>query len=142
MTRRATVYQSEILVVGVFAKAGEGLLHVEAVAVPLGHHAFGLLDHDTADESTVELFGDQLSLGDRPVLENGDGGYVGQSLGGEDVGLAHLPGGGPERIQGADGLASQSHGQSVHRPKPRLHGHRSEAGPGTIRRRQILVQEG
>ena len=54
----------------------------------LGQHPFGLLDDDAAVERVVELLVDDLGLEGGAVLEDGDGGDVGERLGGGDVGLA------------------------------------------------------
>ena len=94
-------------------KRGERLLHVEAV--PLGDHAFGLLDDDAAVERVVELLVEDLGLERGAVLEDGDGGDVGERLGGVEVGWSHLAGLDVEQVEGADDGAAQPHRQRVHR---------------------------
>ena len=105
------VDEPEVVVAGVVAQPRERLLHVEAK--PLGQHTFGLLDDDAAVQSIVELLVHDLGLLGSAVLENGDGGDVGESLGGDDVGCVHRALVDPEQVQGADDRAPQSQRQGV-----------------------------
>ena len=132
------VDQPEVVVAGVVAQRGEGLFHVEAGA--FGDHALGLLDDDAAVEGVVELLVDDLGLERGAVLEDGDGGDVGEGLGGVDVGLSHLARLGVEQVEGADDGAPQPHGQGVHRveaggerlgARTGASGRRPRPGPGS-----------
>jgi hypothetical protein len=97
------VNETKIVVAGVMAKAGEGLVHIQSG--PLRHHTFGLLYDDATVERMIELLVHELGLGGGPVVNDGDGGDIGQGLGGEDVSLLHGPFVSSEKAQGTDGLA-------------------------------------
>ena len=108
---------------------------------PLGDHALGLLDDDAAVERVVELLVEDLRLERGAVLEDGDGGDVGERLGGVDVGSPHLARLDVEQVEGADDRAAQAHRQRVHRVEAggeRLGG---EAGPAAVDGRQVLVHD-
>ncbi len=48
------------------------------------------------------------------MLQDGDGGHIGEGLGGVDIGLSHLGRLQVEEVEGADDGAAQSQGQGVH----------------------------
>ena len=72
------VGESEVVAAGVVAQGGEGLLHVEALV--FGDHALGLLDHDAAVEGFLSCSLRSWVSSGGPVLQDGDGGDVGESL--------------------------------------------------------------
>ena len=78
------------MVAGVDPQSREGLLHVEAFS--FCHHPLGLFDDDAAVESVLELLVEDLGLERGAVLEDGDGGHIGQGLGRFDIGPAISPG--------------------------------------------------
>jgi hypothetical protein len=47
---------------------------------PLGQDAFGLLDQDPAGQRVLQLFGEGVAVADRALLQQSDGGHVGQRL--------------------------------------------------------------
>jgi hypothetical protein len=73
----------------VVSQRGKCLFHVKTPA--LGDDTLGLLDDDAAVESMVELVVDDLGLERAAVLQNGDGGDVGERLGDDEVGLPPSP---------------------------------------------------
>jgi hypothetical protein len=102
------VNETLIVVASVMAKPREGLLHVEPG--PLRDDTFGLLYDDAAVERMIELLVHELGLAGGSVMNDGDGGHIGQSLGGCDVTLFHGTLVGSEKAQGPDGDAAQTHG--------------------------------
>ena len=90
------------------AKPIEGLFHIEPGS--FRHYTLGLLYDDAAVERMIELLVHELGLAGGPVMKDGDGGHVGQSLGGYNVTLFHGTLVGAEKAQGADGDATQTHG--------------------------------
>ena len=79
------------------AQEVEGLVHAEVL--PFGDHALGLFDDHPAVEGVAELLVDELGLERGAVLENGDGGHVGQRLGGTNVGVSQLAGLDMEQVE-------------------------------------------
>jgi len=73
-----------------------------------------LLDDDAAIERVLALLVDDLGFERGAVLEDGDGGDIGQSLGGFDIGPAHFARLQVEQVEGSDDGAPQPHGQRVH----------------------------
>lgn len=73
------------------------------------------------------------------VLEDGDGGDVGQRPGGEDLVGVQRPGAGSEQVEGADDPVPQPHRDGVHRPEPGRQCHRPEVGPPAVRDGKVLV---
>ena len=53
---------------------------------PLGDDALGLLDDDSAVERLLQLVGNRLQVEGGPILKEGDGGDVGEGLGGAKAG--------------------------------------------------------
>ena len=98
------INETLIVVESVMAKPREGLLHVEPG--PLRYDTFGLLYDDVTVEGMIELLVHELGLAGGPVVKDGDGGHVGQSLGGHDVTLFHGTLVGSEKAQGTDGDAA------------------------------------
>ena len=82
-----------------------------------------------------------LGLEHGAVLEDGDGGHVGQGLRGVDVLLSHLPRVGVEEVEGPDDRAPQAHGQGVHRVEAGGERLRREQRPPTVDRREVLVHD-
>ena len=72
------VSESLVAIAGVLAQRSEGLVHVEAAT--LGELAFGLLDDDPAIEGCLELLGAGLAAVHVPLMEQPDGGDVGECL--------------------------------------------------------------
>ena len=58
----------------------------------------------------IELLVHELGLTGGPVMNDGNGGDIGQRLGGCDVTLFHGTLVGSEEAQGTDGDATQTHG--------------------------------
>jgi hypothetical protein len=52
--------EPQVVVAGMVAQGREGLSHVAACS--LGHHPFGLFDHEAAVEGVLELLVDDLGL--------------------------------------------------------------------------------
>ena len=125
------------MVAGVVAQSRERLLHVEAFS--FGHHALGLFDDDAAVESVLELLVDDLGLERGPVLEDGDGGDIGQGLGGFDIGRCISPGSTWNRLRAPMTVPRQAQGQRLdgaETGRQRLGG---EQGPATGHHGQVLV---
>jgi hypothetical protein len=75
------------------------------------------------------------------VLENGNGGDVGQRLCRVDIGLPQATLADVEEVEGADALAAQSHRQGVRRVEPRAQGLRGEARPARLVGGQVAVHD-
>ena len=71
---------------GVGAECDEGGRHVDLSG--LGEDALGLLDHDPAAQCALQLLGDDRGAVDGALLEDADGGHVGQGTGDPLVGHA------------------------------------------------------
>ena len=63
------------------------------------------------------------------VLQDGDGGDVGERLSDDDVVVAHRSGLGAEQVEGADGLTAQPHRDGIGGAEAGLHRDGGEAGP-------------
>jgi hypothetical protein len=99
--------ESKVVVTGMHSQPCERLLHVQVLA--LRNHSFSLFNDDAAIERTVEQFVDDIGLADCSVLENADGGDIGECLGGLDVSLLHLPRYAVKQVKCADDGAPESH---------------------------------
>jgi Lipopolysaccharide assembly protein A domain len=77
------VGEAQVVVAGVAAEPAEGLVDGELTA--LGDPALGLLDHDSARQRCGELGVDLVCFHGGAVLQDGDGGDVGECLGDQDV---------------------------------------------------------
>ncbi len=125
------------MVAGVSAQRRERLFHVEVF--PLGHHALGLFDDYAAVEGVLELLVHPLGLERGAVLEDGDGGHIGQGLGGFDVRPTHLAWLDLEQVERPDDRAPPAQGQRLDRTEAggqRLGG---EQGPTTGHLGQVMV---
>jgi hypothetical protein len=69
--------QVQVAIARVAAQPVEGGLHGQAVVV--GEHALGLFDDDSAVQGGLELFGDDFASADGLLLQDSDGGHVGQA---------------------------------------------------------------
>ena len=95
----------------------------------VGDHTFGLLDHDAAVQREVELLVEDVGVPDGgPMLQDGDGGHVGERLAGEHVDRVHRSLVGPEQVDGADDLAAQAEREGVHRAESGLEGDGAKLG--------------
>ena len=139
MTSRATSASRRLWLRAWLRNVANACFHVDAF--PLGDHPFRLLDDDAAVQSVVELFVEDLSLERGAVLEDGDGGDVGERLGGLDVGLSHLPGLDVEQVEGTDDRAAQPHRQRVDRVEAGGERFGGESGPAAVDRGQVLVHD-
>ncbi|WP_234343248.1 hypothetical protein, partial [Streptomyces fulvoviolaceus] len=63
------------------------------------------------------------------LLQEADGGDVGQGLGDECARRVEGAGGGVEEVHGADDLVAQAHGQRLDRPEAAAVGRRDEVRP-------------
>jgi len=99
-----SVNETKIVVAGVIAKPRKGLIHGESG--PLRYDTFGLLYDDATVECMIELLVHELGLSGGPVMNDGDGGDIGQRLSGHDVSLVHGTLMGSEKAQGTDGDAA------------------------------------
>ena len=70
------VAEASVVGASVGTQAREGVFHVEVM--PFGDDALGLFDEDPAVEGAGELFVDDLGGDGGAVLEQGDGGNVGE----------------------------------------------------------------
>ncbi len=61
----------------------------EPGASPFGDYAFGLLDHDAAAQGIGELLVQALSLAAGTMLDDAEGGQVGERAGDDEIGLGH-----------------------------------------------------
>jgi hypothetical protein len=124
---------------GVVAQMREGLCGGDAAT--FRDHALGLLDDDAARQCALELRVEVLLRQLVAVLEDGDGGDVGERLGDEDViGVqrAHL---GTEEVEGTDDVAAQAHRDGVSGAETHLDGDRGEPGPASIGCGEVLVDD-
>ena len=82
-------------------------------------------------------------LDGRAVLQDGDGGDVGERLGDDDVVVAQRSGLGAEQVEGADESdRAAASGWRRRRRNPACDGDGGEAGPAPVRRGQVLVDDG
>ena len=79
----------------------------------LGDHPLGLLDDDPAGEGLGELLVEELGVERGAVLEDGDGGDVGERLRGDDVVVAQGACREAEQVEDADDVAAQAHRDGV-----------------------------
>nr|WP_245674308.1 AAA family ATPase [Actinoplanes rectilineatus] len=98
-------------VAGAVTDAVEGVLGVDAEA--FGEHSLSAFDVQSGGERGLELFGQGATSGDRAVLEQGDGGEVGEGSADLPVGLGQAARGVAEQIEHPDGLLTQTHGDGV-----------------------------
>src|SRR5581483_5323908 len=116
---------------GVAPEEGEGFVDVDVG--PFGEHPFGLFDDDPAVEGPFELFGEELLVVLEPVLEDAEGGDVGQGLGGAQVGLGDRAGSGAEQVEGPDDLVPEVQRDGVDGSEPDPEGFGGEGGPAAGR---------
>ena len=68
-----------VVVAGVGAQRTESGVHVDLPG--LGEEPLGLLDHDPAVQCVLELFSEDRGTVDAALLEDSDGGHIGQRAG-------------------------------------------------------------
>jgi membrane protein len=90
---------------------------VDVDAVELGDDALGLLDHDAAVQGALQLGGQHLPPADRLLLQQPDGGDVGEGLEDVHLGGVQRAGGGVEQAEGADHVLPEPERERVHRPE-------------------------
>jgi len=96
---------------GVGAHEGEGVLHARSGLG--GENALGLLDEDPAVQGGLQLLGEQDLVANGALVQESDGGDVGQSLGDGEMLLAERPPSGAEQVQGTDHLPAQAQGHRM-----------------------------
>src|SRR4029077_20054997 len=79
--------EAAVVVAGVGPQPGEGLGQVDVGA--FGDHAFGLLDHHAAVQGAGQLLVQAVRLDTGPMLDDAEGGQVGEGPGDDEVGLDH-----------------------------------------------------
>jgi hypothetical protein len=82
-----------------------------------------------------------LSLEGGAVLEDGDGGDVGERLGGLDVRLSHRPRLDVKQVEGTEDSAAQPHGQRVYGVEAGGERFGGESGPAAVEGGQFLVHD-
>ena len=121
------IQEAAALVAGTFAQLAERL--VEGDSFTLRECALGLLEHDAAVESTLQLLGQRLGAGDATLLEDRDGGDVGEGLHHADVVGFETQALGAEDVERTDGFGPQAHREGVDRLKAGRPRTRRERGP-------------
>jgi hypothetical protein len=124
---RASSDSRRFLAAGAVAQECERVGHVEPEA--FGQHALGLLDQDPAVQRVLQLFGEGVTMADGALLQQADGGDVGQGLGDPAGAVVEGARVGVEEIQGADHVGAQAHGDGVHRREADLGGSDDETRP-------------
>src|SRR6266568_2010454 len=112
---------------GMVSQEGECLIHAQAEA--LGELAFGLLDDDPAVQRELELLVEGVAMLHAALVQQADGGHVGQGLPEAYVRRAEGPRAGAEEVQRADDLLTQPHRQGLHGGEPAFAGDGGEPGP-------------
>ena len=74
-----------LLVAGAAAQQGEGLVDVQLEA--FGQDALGLFDQDAAVQRGLQLLGQDVAAADGALLQQPDGGHVGQGLADAELAL-------------------------------------------------------
>jgi hypothetical protein len=102
---------------GVVAQHDERLAHVKAEA--LGQLALGLLDDDPAVQRRLQLLVERVAAAYAALVQQADGGHVGQRLTDPHILGVEAAGGLAEEVEGADDLVPQSHRERLHGGDPR-----------------------
>jgi hypothetical protein len=119
----------------VVAQDAERLVHVQAEA--FGELALGLLDDDPAVQRGLQLLIHGVAVAHAALVQQADGGHVGQSLAHTYVRGSQGTRDGAEQVQRADDLVAQPHGQGLHGGEPGLLGGGGEPGPALRIGRQV-----
>ena len=138
--RPGQVGQAEVAGPGTVAQQVEGLIHVHPEA--LGELALGLLDDDPAVQRGLQLFIEGVAVAHAALVQQADGGDVGQGLTDADFRGRQGPRIGAEQVQRPDDLLAQPHRQRLHGREPGLPGGRRETGPPRRRGGQVRGLDG
>jgi hypothetical protein len=116
----------------VVAHQGERLVYRD-VTHP-GQGSLGLFDGDSGVEGALQLFGEDLAVGERSLLQQADGGDVGEGL--DDVEVVGLDpsGGGAEQVEGPDDGVAVPQREGMNRAVSGGDRLRREPGPAARRR--------
>ena len=98
---------------------------------PFGEDPFGLLDQDPAVERGLQLLGEDVAAVDGALLQQADGGDVGEGLPDAQLALVERARVDVEEVQRADDLGAQPHRQCVYGGEPDLRGGGGETWPST-----------
>jgi len=90
----------------------------------------------------LELLGDGFAAAHVALVQQPDGGHVGQGLADAQVRRVERAGFGAEQVQRADGLIPQPHRQRLDRREPGLDGGLGEPGPPRGRAGQVSGGDG
>ncbi len=124
------VGQALVAVAGLVAQQGERLVDVDAQ--PLGELALGLLDDDPAVQRGLQLLVEGIAAAHAALVQQADGGHVGQRLADVDAVGVEGAGGGAEEVERADDLVAQPHRQGLHGAEAGLPGGGGEPGPALV----------
>jgi hypothetical protein len=119
----------------VVAQDAERLVHVQAEA--FGELTLGLLDDDPAVQRGLQLLIHGVAVAHAALVQQAEGGHVGQSLAHTYVRGSPGTRDGAEQVQRADDLVAQPHGQGLHGGEPGLLGGGGEPGPALRIGRQV-----
>jgi len=120
---------------GAVAEQGEGLVHVHPEA--FGELALGLLDDHPAIQRGLQLLVQDVAVPHAALVQQADGGHVGQRLADPDAGRGQRARISAEQVQRADDLLAQPHRQGLHRGEPCLPRGGREPRPARRRRGQV-----
>lgn len=95
------------MIAAVAARHVERFVGVEIEFV--GNRAFGLLNDDPAVERILELLAQQVRFGCGAVVQDPDGGDIGEGLGGSDVVVGEGTRLDPQQVERSDRLVTQAH---------------------------------
>jgi hypothetical protein len=123
--------QPGIVIPGIKAQSRKRIVHGEAAS--LGKHTPSLFDHDPRVDGALELIDDELSIVSGPILEEGNGSNVGESLGGGQFEAGETSFLMPEEIQSSQGLCTEAHRQGGNRSDSGFQSCLREFGPEHLR---------
>ena len=124
------VGQALVAVAGLVPQQRERLVDVDAQ--PLGEFALGLLDDDPAVQRGLQLLVEGIAVAHAALMQQADGGHVGQRLANLDAVCVEGTWGGAEKVERADDLVAQPHRQGLHGGEAGLSGGGGELGPALV----------
>jgi hypothetical protein len=125
-----------IVIARVPSQCVEGGVHVNAI--PLGEHAFRLLDDDPTVERVLKLLRHHRAAMARASLQDADGGNVGQRLREPTIIQRHRMRGTVKHVQSTDGLSAKAQWNRSYRPESDRHSCSGEHRPAGLLDLEII----
>jgi hypothetical protein len=134
------VGEAHVVVPGVCSQSIERFIHIATRR--LADHPLRLFDDDSTIQGVVQLGVQCGGIDRRTVLKDGDGRYVGETLGDQHVFVGERALMRAKEVERSNCPAPQTHGQAMNGPESLSQGARSEQRPSAIGFTQRVVRDG